>query len=197
MLWAARPLELEHNIHEEVGQMGTTLDPADASRIVERIHRILRSTIRTAGLSDAEAIRDHIDLVSDEKPTWESMDVSDPRALVRLYLETPLSTIAVLEANDDLAGVGVCQIKNEWESEVQVSVDPTQRRHGYGGMLLQFLVDWAIAEEGLDYLYGMIVETNEASRRMCDNLGFVEDPSRAREFDELRILHLQRHVRFG
>lgn len=76
--------------------------------------------------------------------------------------------------------VGECSIHAiDWRNRVaQIGVcvwNPDDRRQGYGGAAVRFLLDWGFGYLGLERLEAWIVEGNEPSLALFRKFGFVEE----------------------
>lgn len=67
--------------------------------------------------------------------------------------------------------------------EIGYSVTPNRRRSGYAGEAARALVDWALAQDGVDAVVAGCAPDNVASVRTLERLGFIRT---GLEGDEVR-----------
>ena len=151
--------------------------------------------VREATPDDAEQVARHMGVVNSERLAWfngpTSISADEIRPALVESLETPISTVKVVEDDGEIVGVGFIMRRGEVHGDANLSVAQSMRGRGLGRRLLGELVAWARREPGLERLYAKVFETNPASLRMCEALGFAEDMERAPRYEEgVRVVQL-------
>lgn len=79
---------------------------------------------------------------------------------------------------DDNTLVGIVELYNydpiNKHAAVGVVVDSTHRRKGYGGAMVNALIDFCRANLSIHHLYCDIVDTNTVSQHLFERCGFSE-----------------------
>ena len=155
-------------------------------------------------VEDSERLRAHMESVNQEGLPWfRGPREIDPEAFGReleVNLQEPMCTVAVGEVSGAVVAVGFIERRGDAHADVQVSVGAGHRGRGYGRAVLEFLIEWARGEAGLERLYAKVAESNVASVRMCREFGFVADVDRGLRIEEIAgkrvpVLQLYRDVR--
>lgn len=141
--------------------------------------------LRSAAEPDAPALaaltRDvvaegtHFGIMADELPETQEAVVADAAA-------HPRKLILVAEVGDEI--VGVLELLPDPRrraahcSTVTLLVRRDQRRRGVGSALLEAMLRWVSAVDGIEKLALSLLETNVAARALYERFGFVEEGKR-------------------
>ncbi|PHV13217.1 GNAT family N-acetyltransferase [Chitinimonas sp. BJB300] len=144
---------------------------------IERIHPdqadVLRD-LRLRGLEEApEAFGPrYTDIAARPKEYWHQH--------VLHYASSQDSATFLLYRNGKPVGMAGAYLEGSRRDHAYICnmwVDPTYRRGGAGGRLVDTATRW-LAEQGVERINAWVVETNTTALRFYETLGFVRDKNR-------------------
>jgi RimJ/RimL family protein N-acetyltransferase len=126
------------------------------------------------------ACTDWEELAAFGPPYWRPRSPAELRRKVAATAGPQPATEYSFVVSSDGATVGECSIHAiDWRNRVaQVGVciwSPAERRQGYGGAAVEYMIDWGTGYLGLCRLEAWIVDGNEPSLKLFDRLGFVHE----------------------
>jgi len=124
--------------------------------------------------------------------------VNDPRVRTRLFQAGPINrqqeqefvesateegvNLLVCVDGDPVGTVGYTDINDLWgTAEIGYMITPEQWGHGYATDALRTLTAEAFSERRLHKLYAHVYATNDASQRVLEKAGYVEEATLRKE----------------
>ena len=95
-----------------------------------------------------------------------------PEAGVELDGDESLVTGRVLGGGGRVVATGTASYADDWAGFRSIEVDPAERGHGLGLLLMAHLLDWA-AERGATTAYLQVLDDNSRAFALYDGLGFT------------------------
>lgn len=133
------------------------IEPADAPFLAELVNHpeVRAGTAQTAPMS-----------VADEREWIETLDEHNPDGF----------NFLVCADGDPVGTVGSLDVAQEWgTAQLGYAIHPEHWSQGYATAAVDLVVDYAIDELRFEKVTARVFETNPASARVLEKVGFVEE----------------------
>lgn len=108
--------------------------------------------------------------------TWEGpRNLEQKRELFEQDISSNERIDLLITRDEDAVGWILLIEKDEGVAEIGISIDPEFQRNGYGTEASELIIDYAFNQLRYEKIFVRVYESNKASQRVWDKLGFVKE----------------------